>query len=257
MAQTLLYDGSFAGWLSAVFDAYYYKFKDVTICTQRNFKGNVFLPPHTVTTSAEHSRRVWQGLEKKLSSDALQQVHRTFLSELPDIETVLFHYVVYAFQATVSMETDYSHPAVLKIFQVAKKVWREMHRMQAFVRFQKTSDGLYYALIEPDYNVLPILADHFKNRYADQQWMIYDGKRHYGIYYDLHRVTEVEMQFVEQANAGKNIQNVYDEQEELYQQLWQRYFKSVNIAARKNRRLHLQHMPARYWKYLPEKKPSF
>jgi probable DNA metabolism protein len=44
-----------------------------------------------------------------------------------------------------------------------------------------------------------------------------------------------------------------DEKEELYQRLWQQYFTSVNIAARKNTKLHIQHMPKRYWKFLPEK----
>jgi probable DNA metabolism protein len=86
------------------------------------------------------------------------------------------------------MEEDYSHPAVLTVFQTAKKVWREKHRMEAFVRFQRTADGLYYAIIEPDYNVLPLIAEHFQTRYADQRWMIYDARRRYGMYYDLNTV---------------------------------------------------------------------
>ncbi|RYZ23730.1 MAG: DUF4130 domain-containing protein, partial [Chitinophagaceae bacterium] len=48
----------------------------------------------------------------------------------------------------------------------------------------------------------------------------------------------------------------YDEAESIYQELWKQYFKSVNIAARKNTKLHIQHMPKRYWKYLPEKQPN-
>jgi probable DNA metabolism protein len=255
--QTLVYDGSFAGWLSAVFDVFYYKFNDVDICTEKTFNGNVFQQPHIVYTSGAHSQRVWKGLEKKLSSGALHQLHQTFLSEGKGIENQMLQYVQYAFSSPVSMEEDYSHPAVLMITQTAKKVWRETHRMQAFVRFQKTSDELYYAIIEPDYNVLPLIATHFKNRYADQRWMIYDGRRNYGISYDLKELSEVELNFAEQANRGKNVSSLYEEKEELYQQLWQQYFKSVNIAARKNTKLHVQHMPVRYWKYLPEKMKSW
>jgi probable DNA metabolism protein len=161
------------------------------------------------------------------------------------------------FTMKTSIEEDFSHPAVLVVTQTAKKVWRESHRMQAFVRFQKTSDELYYAIIEPDHNVLPLIASHFKNRYADQRWMIYDGCRKYGISYDLEQLSEVELNFVAQANGGKNVSSLYDEKEELYQQLWQQYYKSVNIAARKNTKLHVQHMPVRYWKYLPEKMKSW
>ena len=45
---------------------------------------------------------------------------------------------------------------------------------------------------------------------------------------------------------------MYDESETLYQALWKQYMTSVNIAARKNLRLQVQHMPRRYWKHMPE-----
>jgi probable DNA metabolism protein len=252
--QTLVYDGSFAGFLSAVFDVYYYKFTQVDICQEKAFNGNIFTEPRRVHTSVYNSQRLWKGLEKKLSDDARKQLYRTFLSELPGIENTLLHYIQYAFASVVLIEEDYSHHAVLNITQTAKKVWREMHRMQALVRFQKTADDLYYAIIEPDYNVLPLLTEHFENRYADQRWMIYDGKRKYGIFYNLKTVAEVQIYFNPNSSEGKNLRSVYDENEALYQQLWQQYFQSINIKARKNTKLHIQHMPVRYWKYLPEKR---
>jgi probable DNA metabolism protein len=125
--------------------------------------------------------------------------------------------------------------------------------MEAFVRFQLTKDQLYYAICQPDYNVLPLIRKHFKDRYADQRWLIYDSRREYGIYYDLEKVDSVLISFVEEANDGENVAAILEENEELYQQLWQQYFTSVNIAARKNTKLHIQHMPKRYWRYLPEK----
>jgi probable DNA metabolism protein len=252
--HTLIYDGSFEGFLCAVFDVYEYKYTDADICTENHFRGNIFQPVHTVHTTKERSDRVWKGLQKKLSDEAVQELYKTFLSEEEGIENTILSYIRYVFASTQSIESDYSHPAVLEVTQTARKVWREKHRMEAFVRFQKTSDGLYYALIEPDYNVLPLIAPHFERRYADQRWLIYDACRRYGIYYDGETSSEVELSFSEGANGGKDIHRHYDEGEAIYQQLWQQYFKSVNIAARKNTRLHVQHMPRRYWKYLPEKR---
>ncbi|HZG24780.1 MAG TPA: TIGR03915 family putative DNA repair protein, partial [Chitinophagaceae bacterium] len=173
--------------------------------------------------------------------------------ELPGMDTTLLFYVQYAFSSKFSIETDFSSHAVLTVTETAKKVHREKHRMEAFVRFQLTKDGLYYAIIEPDYNVLPLIRRHFENRYADQRWMIYDGRRKYGLYYNLEKVDTVHVNFEPATNGGKDITAVYDEQEELYQNLWKRYFNSVNIAARKNMKLHVQHMPMRYWKFLTEK----
>lgn len=250
---TVLYDGSFEGWLCAVFDVYEYKLKDVQICPKEEFNGNIFEQIHTVHYDEQHSQRVWKGLEKRLSGEALKQIYRSFLSEIDGIETVLLQYVQYAFSSSTSVESDFSHPAVLAVTGTAKKVWREKHRMEAFVRFQKTKDDLYYAIIEPDYHVLPLIAVHFADRYADQKWMIYDAKRRYGIHYDLQTLNNVEISFVEDIDNGNNISSVYDDQEVLFQQLWQQYFKSVNISSRKNTKLHIQHVPRRYWKYLTEK----
>lgn len=252
--QAVVYDGSFEGWLCAVFDVYYYKLTEVCIYPDYNFQNNIFKQAHVVTNNIQHAKRVWLGLEKKLSPEALEAIKRAFLSELKDIETTLLHYVQYAFASTKAVETDFSHPAVLAVTQTAKKVWKEKHRMEAFVRFQHTQDDLYYSIIEPDYNVLPLIASHFKNRYSDQRWLIYDVKRKYGIYFDIYQVTTVQINFSESSNGGKEVSFFYSDEELFYQQLWQRYFESVNISSRKNMKLHIQHMPTRYWKFLTEKK---
>jgi probable DNA metabolism protein len=215
----------------------------------------LFAEPHTVNPDPAHSDRVWKGLQKKLTKEAQEQLHRTFLSEIDGIENTLLQYIQYAFASEAMMEEDYSHAAVLTVVQTAKKVWREKHRMEAFVRFQRTADGLYYAIIDPDYNVLPLIARHFETRYADQRWMIYDIRRKYGMYYDLNTTETVQIRFSEEAVNGKDVSSVYDDTESIYQELWKQYFKSVNIAARKNTKLHIQHMPRRYWKFLPEKSP--
>jgi probable DNA metabolism protein len=213
--QSLVYDSSFEGFLSAVFDVYYYKFNEADICPEPSFNGNLLQQAHTVHTDKTNSDRVYNALEKKLTRQALAQLHKTFLSELPGIENSLLQYIQYAISSNRVIETDFSNPAVLTITQTAKKVDREKHRMEAFVRFQKTSDDLYYAIIEPDYNVLPLISIQFEKRYADQRWLIYDGKRKYGIYYDLYQTTEVQINFCEETNKGKDTTAVWNEDEEM------------------------------------------
>lgn len=254
--QTIVYNGSFEGFLCAVFDVYEYKFTDVHIVAAHRHQPSLFAEPHTVNLNLQHSDRVWQGLQKKLTTEAQDQLYRCFLSETEGIEDTLLAYIQYVFSSDQLMETDFSHPAVFTVVQTAKKVWREKHRMEAFVRFQRTADDLYYAIIDPDYNVLPLLAKHFESRYANQRWLIYDARRRYGLYYDEQSVTTVQLNFSAATANGSDVSAVYDESETLYQQLWKQYFKSVNIAARKNTKLHIQRMPRRYWKFLPEKAPD-
>lgn len=63
--------------------------------------------------------------------------------------------------------------------------------MLQFIRFQKAADGTFFAAVEPEKNALPLAIDHFKDRFADQPWLIYDIKRAYGFYYDLKEVRQV------------------------------------------------------------------
>ncbi len=251
--QTIVYDGSFAGWLSAVFSIYEYRFSDVTIIPGSQRQDSLFGNTSIIDTDEVKASRVWKGLQQRISPKAASHLYKAFLSELKGMEDQLLSYVQYAFSKKGAVEYDYSHPAVLFVNDTAHKVHREKHRMEAFVRFQRTKDHLYYAIIDPDFNVLPLVQKHFERRYADQQWMIYDVRRKYGLYYDLQQVSTVEVNFSEDAPGGKHLAAIHDEKEPLYQQLWQQYFDSINIKARKNTKLHIRHMPLRYWKYLPEK----
>jgi probable DNA metabolism protein len=250
---SVVYDGTFQGWLTAVFEVYEYKFNEVVISTGHHQNAAMFAKFHTSNTDDAKAARVWKGLSQKISAAALRRIYKAFLSEQKGIENMLLQYVRYVFSSAGTIEHNYAHPAVLAVSQTAKKVDREKHRMEAFIRFQLTKDKLYYAICQPDFNVLPLIQKHFKDRYADQKWLIYDSTRNYGIYYNLTEVDTVQISFSEDCN---NAVTILDEHEELYQQLWQQYFKSVNIAARKNTKLHIQHMPKRYWKFLTEKQVS-
>ena len=252
--HSVVYDESFEGLLTGIFDIYEYGFRNPVITKRKNYQQNIFGLEHFVITDDAKARRVWKGLQQRLSSKALGQLYKSFLSEITDMENIILSYIQYVFRSSSTIEHDYSHPAVLTITETAVKVGREKHRMEAFVRFQLTKDNLYYATIQPDFNVLPLILNHFEKRYADQRWMIYDIRRRYGIYYDLTTTEFVEMNFLDGLDNGKNIDVAIAEGETLYQQLWQQYFSSVNIAARKNMKLHIQHMPKRYWKFLTEKK---
>ena len=83
--------------------------------------------------------------------------------------------------------------------------------------------------------------------------MIYDLRRKYGVFYDLKTIEIVTMDLDIKLLNAKSSQ-VFSDVEIEYQKLWWEYFDHTNIKERKNTKLHLQHVPKRYWKYLTEKK---
>ncbi len=252
---TVSYDGSFGGLLTAVFQIYERKLGAVQIVPAGTAQGGIFGEVISVELHKTQYERVWRGLQKKVPPAALQQLYSAFLSELPGWENQVLEYIRHAFSHPEEVSQDFGNAAVLWITQTARRVWREKHRMEAFVRFQKLGDGLFYSFVEPDFNVLPLISAHFKSRYADQDWMIYDGRRRWGISHSkaTGEVREVKISWSEEATAGKIEGILLDAREELFQTLWRDYFKHTGIPARKNPKLHLQHIPVRYWKHLTEK----
>lgn len=256
MDQVVLkYDGTFEGFLTCIFNAFEEKLEVVEIISLGEDQKQLFSKTLEVITEDFKVVRVLKGLKKKISSNALLRIKWSFLSELPGIEMQMYDMIRYVFTAKENVEMDYGHPSVLQIAKVAKQVGREKHRMEAFVRFRLTKDNIYFAIIEPDYNVLPIIAKHFKERYADQTWIIYDIKRKIGLHYDLKKLEYVFMQLPEDISVSGGNLEYFEAGEINFQKLWKEYFDSTNIKSRVNMRLHVQHVPKRYWKYLSEKSP--
>ena len=254
-AKTFIYDGSFNGFLTSIFVAFEEKAHVADIQKNSIRQNGLFSETETIFTHVEKAKRVWNGIQKK-NQNAIKNIYFAYLSETKDIEILLYRYIRKLFANQGSIHSDYSDGLVLKISQLAKSVGREKHRMEAFVRFQLTQDDIYFANIEPDFNVLPLISKHFRSRYADQQWLIYDVKRQYGIFYDLNKVEIVSLDLDEIYANSIHKSNRFVHEEYSYQDLWNNYFRSTNIKSRINKKLHIQHMPKRYWKYLSEKKEA-
>lgn len=254
--MTYIFDGSLTGLLTSVFEWFERKPGKVTLKAAEIFQPEAFAESLEIIADQGKADRVWAGLQKKLQKDWLRKFYCSYLSELPDAYNHLFQFSCYIFQQQKGAENNYGNEHVIALSKYAKSVEREKHRMEAFIRFQQTADNIFYAGIDPDFNVLPLISNHFKNRYADQQWIIYDLKRKYGLHYNLDTVEEVSINFEKGTSQPNLAPALTDEKEQLYALLWKDYFKSANIVARKNTKLHLQHVPKRYWKYLTEKQLS-
>lgn len=251
---TLLYDGSFEGLMTAVFEVFEYKYDVVEIVAQQNYsQENFFAETHEVITDFTKSDRVLKKLEENLGKQGISQLMMVYLSERKDLErlilSVIRHSIKYPKQNILQ---DFGNEDILEISKICRSVSRERHRMLAFVRFELLQDEVYFAKIEPDFNVLPLIRKHFKERYADQKWMIFDLKRHYGIFYDLKEV-HLFTPNSSQLQNFRNSEQFHHDEEKKYQTLWQRYFVKTGIPERKNMKLHIQWVPKRYWKYLTEK----
>lgn len=258
----VLYEPSFEGWLSAVFYVYEHKLQHeptLQLSSQDDYVPSLIAQAVSVDINEDNAERVLVRLNKLLGRSGMRNILWGFLSEKKDIGTTLFHVIKYAIDyPNRQIMQDLGRLEVLELVQTVKSVARERHRMEAFVRFEHTTDDIYFARVAPDFNVLPLIGEHFRQRYQDQHWAIYDLTRGYGIYYDKSQSTPsrpAELQTITHLDDAviRNFASIHSEDEQRYQKFWQGYFTNVNIKERKNVRLHKQYLPQRYWKYLSEK----
>ncbi|NDW10795.1 TIGR03915 family putative DNA repair protein [Dysgonomonas sp. 520] len=247
------YDKTFEGLLTAVFDAYSRKTFPDRILGEGEIAPMFMEESYTVITQEDRAARVWTALEKKMTKQACNMLTHTWLSEEEGSDELLFRYIRKTIDSPRSIETNFGDEDVLTVHQIARKVAHEGHYLRMFIRFQKAADDIFFAPISPIFNALPLAIDHFADRFSDQKWVIYDLKRKYGYYYDLHSVQEITLENDEHLLSGKLDENLMAEDEKLFQELWKGYFNSMTIKERINPRLQRQHMPKRFWKYLTEK----
>lgn len=259
-----LFDNTFDGLLTAVFDAFFRHDEPGQLLT-----GGDALPlfadeVHEVKTDENKAGRVWAGLEKRLRENELRMITISWLSEDKNLNWPLFRYVCKVFHApqdeACRIVQNFADEDVLTVTRIAEKVAHEAHRMLQFVRFQKAKDGTYLGVVSPDYNVLPLATDHFCDRFGDQPWLLYDAGRRYGFYYDtrsLHRIVfDGDENF--DLRDGSLQGDMLAEDEMLFQNLWRTYFKAICIKERINPKKQAGDMPRRYWRYMTEmqKKPG-
>lgn len=248
------YDGTFEGLLACIFEGYSRKRFPDEIQSEGKQPENLFAETIKIESDSGKAERVWKGIQEKLSAKNRQLLYYAFLSEEEGIEMKILRFARRLFSEKTNIETDLGDPDVLDVIQNARKVKKEAMRMLQFVRFQQTKDGLYFCGIEPMYDVIPLTIQHFKKRFADQQWLLYDLKRNYGAFYNKKTVEEAVLTSSEiNRNTGQASENVLNEGDAFYQTLWKSYFENICIKERKNLRLQRHHMPRRFWKYLTEK----
>jgi len=240
-----LYDGSFEGLLTSIYEAYYRHEHPDHIYSSDYIQVNLLDTNIQITTDAEKATKVYDSIGQKISHQALKNIYYAYLSELNDIEIKILNYVRFGFKKGKEVDLYLSDDRVLAIHTAAKKVTRESHLMVGLLRFKQLENNIYYAQYKPDHNITPLISGHFVDRFSDQNWIIHDVKRKYAAVYDKNSCIFTDIS----DEMTPLFFNISDD----YEKLWKNYFTNICIKERINPKLQKQYMPVRYWKFLTEK----
>ncbi len=255
--EVLLYDGSFEGFLTVVFEATRDRIEVDRIVAKANHEARLFEQVRWIELKTEFAERVWNGLVQRAGKDVAAMVHGAFLSEMPGIETALWNHLKLVFSgANGSLGKNVLDVHVHTVYAAAQKVQHEAHRFLGFVRFSKAPDGSLYSVIAPDHNILERLGPHFSARFPNETWMIADSRRGICLRHDRGGLQILSVDTKLLPKDAEEVARIGSPQDARFRDLWKTYYDSVNIAQRANPRLMASHLPRKYWRYLPERQGS-
>ncbi len=251
-AKILIYDGSFNGYLTTIFKAFDEKIDIADIQKNNQSQSGLFSDVETVFTQMDKAKRVWNGISKK-STLSMKNIYFAFLSESKGVELLLFNYISKLFSNNTSSFHGYTEDTNIKVEQLARMVSKEKQKIEAKLRFQLTKDHVYFAPIEPDFNILPLISKHFRSRFSDKQWIIYDTKRKYGLFYDLFSTEMISLDLKEINTHNLLQSSIFSRDTHTTQDVWDNYLANTAIKSRINTKLHTPYVPKKHWKRLRDK----
>ena len=237
-----VYDGSFEGFLCCVYNFYYNRLKPAFIVSQSEFSPS-FYETFIVDTDYEHAYRVRFAIEEQLGYRNLQFLTECFLTCLAEKEMFMLRFIIKGFKTGPGIINNLSDSDVSTLFKAHRHLEREKQHFLGLVRFYRAGD-VYVSKIEPKNQILPLLAWHFTQRFANQRFMIYDETNRQALVY-----------------ANKNYRIIYvediempavSEDEKHTQRLWKKFYETISIKERYNPRCRMNFMPKRTWSNLTE-----
>jgi len=241
-ALTYIYDGSFEGLMCCVFESYAKGEIPGEILPAGTPQGVLFSVKQ-IPTDLQKAQRVLDSIPKKICPSALNLVRHSFLTCLPQKELYILLFLRMGYKYGPSVMNMLTDDIVHTLCKAVKHLKNESHLLKGFVRFSVFHKALI-AEIEPKNYVLPLLSNHFTQRYPEEHFLIYDKTHGMALVYRPYtsRIVALEDLLLPEP----------DEEEQTYREMWTLFYETIEVEGRHNPQCRMSHMPKRYWKYLTE-----
>lgn len=211
--MNLVYDGSFSGFISAIKKAIEFKDQFITISKEPTLDENL------VVNRDENDRLFFK-------ADEIEKLKILFLSEISGFENIAI--------GVIRKDQE----SIKTFFQIRERLFKSIRKFKAFLRFKKIREGFYFAVFEPEFNILEFVGNYFKNK-MNFDFIIYDAKREIA-FISFNKVVKIE--------KIKINTDIKDEVENL----WKKFHKFISIETRKNEKIQKQKIPLKYRKHMTE-----
>ncbi|MCT7540680.1 TIGR03915 family putative DNA repair protein [Aliarcobacter cryaerophilus] len=238
----LVYDGTFEGFLSLVYEVYYKKLKPTKI--YKTLPNEIlFEEILEINSSKESGIKVLNAIKTKFPKEILEKILNIFMCDSKEFEMALLEYIVIGFKDSKQLY-NINNSCVFYLNNLEKELFRVTHKLTGFIRFEELEDKTLYAKIESKFNVVYFLGRHFLKRFNNQNFIIHDINRKLAFVKIQNDYSIKEVVFFDEP--------IYSSNEEKFQKLWKSFFSKVTIKERINPKLQTQMVPLLYRTYMSE-----
>jgi probable DNA metabolism protein len=244
MNQMFVYDGTVEGLFSAMDHVLKSRTPSPRFTISADDAG-LFDEVFYHVTDFISAKDLYLRIETKINRESLKNIFYCYLSCSYEKEQIIFDYINSGFEFGNKLDRRLAMYPVNEMNKLVSRVKLESHRMLGLVRFSSVEEDTFYAEIEPDNDILPLISGHFSRRMPGEKWIIHDKKRGTAAINQNGRPEILRIELDRLPDC--------DPCEDIYSGLWKNFYNSIAIKERTNLRLQKQFMPVRYWKHLVEK----
>lgn len=267
-------EDSVDGIFTAVYDAWDSRLglENVTVQAGMNQNYQLFEEYYSVETDHDKAARVARTIREKMGMEDYEILYQAALSRDPGKGEAIFRTIVLGLAVIKrrNVTRNLQQPAIARVFELSRNVGNEAHHYRMFVRFHELEreevspallqkgecieerhaegDSVMFSEIEPENQVLPILGEHFSDRFPMVNFMIYDRTHKECL---IHQAGK-QWVILQGASLDEERIHQYSRMEREYARLWKGFVSSIAIRERYNPRCQMNFMPKRFWKYMTE-----
>ena len=249
--MTYVYDGTWDGLMCLVYRTAKDKAAPEAILRPDSAESGLLFDAVTIENDPGIATGTANALKQRVSGRTLSDVWFALLScDLAGsrgVDMALWQMLANVWERGKKMEIDLADESACVVRKAARRTGSEYCKYMGMARFREAG-GIFYAELEPDCDVLALLAAHFSARLSDRGWILHDLRRKKAALYDTKAWVVADMPPPPPGSMEKG---------DVYQDLWREFYRSTTTVQRLNYKTQRGHMPKKYWKHLTETPGEF
>lgn len=248
----LICEDSLEGVFTGIYEAYALREEHERLHIQTGEEENyrLFARYVNIDTDLEKAGKVIRTIRARLGEEAYLCICRALASKAPDKGEAVYKTLVGALSGGMGRRVmeNLTDAYVRRVFELSRRTANEINRFIEFTRFKESGEGILFAKIDAECNVIPFIMPHFSDRLPLENFIIYDVEQ------NIYGVHPAGKEWYIISDFGKNIEDLLEasEKEGEYQELFTLFCHTLAIKERNNEKLQRQLLPLRFRENMPE-----